>query len=158
MDNYRSGSTPAQIYARGIGEAYRYGRMQYTAPQIMQDGVLVQDLNADQIMAAYELGKTSMQRETTRRQQEASRKAAPRKGGVHYGYKGERVDKSRLNEAQKVVVDFAERLADKKGMTFYFYRSHVNADGQRVYKNAAGQEVPAGNGYYDPVTAVSTSI
>lgn len=35
-------------------------------------------------------------------------------------------------------------------MTFYFYRSHVDADGQRVYKNAAGQEVLAGNGYYDP--------
>ena len=35
-------------------------------------------------------------------------------------------------------------------MTFYFYRSHVNADGQWVYKNAAGQEVLAGNGYYDP--------
>lgn len=49
-----------------------------------------------------------------------------------------------------MVVDFAGRLADKKGMTFYFYRSHINADGQRVYKNAAGQEVPAGNGYYDP--------
>jgi len=30
-------------------------------------------------------------------------------------------------------------------MTFYFYRSHVNADGRRVYKNAAGQEVLAGN-------------
>lgn len=30
-------------------------------------------------------------------------------------------------------------------MTLHFYRSHVNADGQRVYKNAAGQEVLAGN-------------
>ena len=30
-------------------------------------------------------------------------------------------------------------------MTFYFYRAHVNADGQRVYKNAAGKEVLAGN-------------
>lgn len=150
LENYRSGDVPAQIYARGIAEAYQYGRMQYTAPQLMQDGVLVQQLHANQTSYAYGLGKASIQRDTARRQQEAARKSAPRKGSVNYGYKGEKVDKSRLNEAQKVVVDFAERLADKKGMTFYFYRSHVNADGQWVYKNAAGQEVLAGNGYYDP--------
>lgn len=150
LENYRSGDVPAQIYARGIAEAYQYGRMQYTAPQLMQDGVLVQQLHANQTSYAYGLGKASIQRDTARRQQEAARKSAPRKGSVNYGYKGEKVDKSRLNEAQKVVVDFAERLADMKGMTFYFYRSHENADGQWVYKNAAGQEVLAGNGYYDP--------
>ena len=150
LENYRTGNVSAQVYARGIAEAHQYGRMQYTAPQLLQEGVLVQDLNADQITYAYDLGKSSMRRDTARRQQEASQKGTPRTGSVNYGYKGEKVDKSRLNEAQKVVVDFAERLADKKGMTFYFYRSHVNADGRRVYKNAAGQEVTAGNGYYDP--------
>ena len=150
LENYRSSDVPAQIYARGIAEAYQYGRMQYTAPQLMQDGVLVQQLHANQTSYAYGLGKASIHRDTARRQQEAARRSSPRKGSVNYGYKGEKVDKSRLNEAQKVVVDFAERLADKKGMTFYFYRSHENADGQWVYKNAAGQEVLAGNGYYDP--------
>ena len=74
-------------------------------------------------------------------------------GGVYYGYEGQRIGDRRgkkLSRRQRVGVDFAQRLADSRGMTFYFYESYLDEKGNRVYKNKAGSIVEADNGCYDP--------
>ena len=72
------------------------------------------------------------------------------KGGVYYGYQGQRLNKLHLTAAQRVAVDFSERLAKKWGMTFYFYESQTDNFGRRVYRDKNGNWVRAEDGFYDP--------
>ena len=72
------------------------------------------------------------------------------KGGVYYGYQGQRLNKLHLTAAQRVAVDFSERLAKKWGMTFYFYESQTDIFGRRIYQDKNGNWVQAEDGFYDP--------
>ena len=153
LKEYRAGELGAYEYARGVEEGFLYGKLNIGAEEMSQRGSYVNLLNPMQRNAAYRQGQYAGEKQTKKRQAEASERNAKRtrKGGVHYGYAGQKLDKSKLTKAQRVGVDFAERLAKKKGMTFYFYRSYVNSQGQRVYKDQKGQTVAADkNGWYDP--------
>ena len=41
-------------------------------------------------------------------------------------------------------------MAKSRGITFYFYESYVDENGNRVYKDKNGNIVKAENGFYDP--------
>ena len=153
LKEYRAGDLKAYEFARGVEEGFLYGKLNIGQEEMAQRGSYVNLLNPMQKNMAYKYGQFAGEKQTKQRQTEASERNAKRirKGGVHYGYAGQTLDKSKLTKAQRVGVDFAERLAKKKGMTFYFYRSYVNSQGQRVYKDQKGQTVAADkNGWYDP--------
>ncbi|MEE1171706.1 MAG: hypothetical protein U0K87_05065 [Ruminococcus sp.] len=71
-------------------------------------------------------------------------KAAERKEEVFYDG-----DRKALTERQKASIEFLERVFGGRGMKITFFESYVDEDGRRVYKNAAGEVVPAPNGKYD---------
>ena len=152
LEEYRNGDLDAYKYARGIEEAFLFGKLNLSPKEMEIKGSMVNDLSAAQRNVAYTLGKRAGEKKAQQQKKDASQHDPKhrRKGAVHYGYDGQQLDKSKLKPAQRVGVEFAERLAQKKGMTFYFYRSFVQ-DGVRVYKNAKGETVPTQkNGWYDP--------
>ena len=153
LKEYRAGNLGAFEYAKGVEEAFLYGKLNIDGREMSRRGSFVNRLNPMQKNMAYKYGQFAGEKQTKRRDAEASERNAKRerKGGVYYGYEGEKLDKSKLNKAQRVGVNFAERLARRKGITTYFYRSYVNEQGERVYKDREGNIVPANeNGWYDP--------
>ena len=152
LKEYRAGSMDAYAYARGAEEAMLYGRANISEKEMEVRGSYVNQMDPMQRNMAYTLGRIAGEKRTRQRQAEAAERNTKRqrKGSVNYGYEGQALDKSKLTKAQRVGVDFAERLARKKGMTFYFYRSWTQ-NGQKVYRNQKGQIVAADkNGWYDP--------
>lgn len=153
LEEYQNGNLDAYKYARGVEEGFLYGLLNMSPSEMERTGSYVNLLDPMQRNMAYKQGQIAGQRKAQARKTAVSEHNPKhrRKGAVHYGYEGAKLDKSKLNKAQKVGVDFAERLARKKGMTFYFYRSYENGEGERVFKNAEGEIVPAEkNGWYDP--------
>ncbi len=153
LKEYRAGNLGAFEYAKGVEEAFLYGKLNIDGREMSRRGSFVNRLNPMQKNMAYKYGQFAGEKQTKQREAEASERNAKRerKGGVYYGYEGEKLDKSKLNKAQRVGVNFAERLARRKGITTYFYRSYDNEQGERVYKDREGNIVPANeNGWYDP--------
>ena len=153
LKEYRAGDLQAFEYAKGVEEGFIYGKLNIGAEEMSRRGSYVNLLNPMQKNKAYKYGQFAGEKQTKRREAEASERNAKRerKGGVYYGYEGQTVDKSKLSKAQRVGVNFAERLARRKGITTYFYRSYINEQGERVYKDRNGNIVPANeNGWYDP--------
>ena len=152
LQEYRNGDLDAYKYARGIEEAFLFGKLNLSPKEMELQGSFVNLLDPAQRNMAYKQGKIAGENKARQKNAEVSQHDPKhrRKGAVHYGYEGKAVDESKLNGAQKVGVAFAKRLARKKGMTFYFYRSFVQ-DGVRVFKNPKGEIVTANkNGWYDP--------
>ena len=152
LKEFRAGNLDAYKFARGAEEGFLYGMANISPGEMETRGSYVNLLDPMQRNMAYRQGQIAGERKARQRLAEASQRdpSRRRKGAVHYGYEGEKLDKSKLKLTQRVGVDFAERLAKKKGMTFYFFRSYVK-DGMRVFKNAAGEIVALKeNGWYDP--------
>lgn len=153
LKEYRAGDLGAFEYAKGVEEGFIYGKLNIDGREMSRRGSFVNRLNPMQKNMAYKYGQFAGEKQAKRRKAEASERNAKRerKGGVYYGYEGQALDKSKLNKAQRVGVNFAERLARRKGITTYFYRSYINEQGERVYKDRNGNIVPANeNGWYDP--------
>ena len=148
----RNDSVSAQMYANATQQVYLYGKLQMPLEEAVRSSNAVKQLSPELRSSIYEMGQRAGQKQAAKAQQSAAEKNAgkERKGGVHYGYNGQAIDKKKLSPAQRVAVDFAERLAKRKGMTFYFYRSWVNEKGVRVYRDRSGKIVEADNGFYDP--------
>lgn len=152
LEEYRGGNLDAYKYARGVEEGFLYGKLNISPKQMEMEGSYVNLLNPMQRNMAYRQGVIAGKRQVQQLQAEASRRdpSNRRKGAVHYGYEGETLDESKLNPSQRVGVDFAKRLAERKGMTFYFYRSYMQ-NGVRVFKNSQGKIVKATKkGWYNP--------
>ena len=66
-------------------------------------------------------------------------------GKVHFDRKGRTFDGKR-----ETALKTMEQLSKALGVEFYVYESYVNEAGQRVYRDADGNEVKAPNGFYDP--------
>lgn len=152
LAEYRNGSIDAFTYARGVEEAFLYGKVNLSEKEMDLKSNIANQLSPSQRKEAYTQGRIAGEKKAKKQKTDVAQHDPKRrrKGAVHYGYEGEVMDKSKLKPTQKVGVDFAERLARKKGMTFYFYRSFMQ-DGVRVYKNAEGKIVPTKkNGWYKP--------
>ena len=159
LEEYRGGDLDAYKYARGVEEAFLYGKLNISPREMAQQGSYVNMMSPTQKNMAYKQGRIAGQKQEQQQKAEGNRQKAEgdqqnsgrkRKGAVHYGYEGDTLDESKLRPAQRVGVDFAKRMAKKKGNTFYFFRSFMQ-NGVRVYKNAEGKVVPAKkNGWYNP--------
>lgn len=170
-----SGITPAgangviRAYQRGIpvttyltGAAQEFKNGYHNLPS---GGKYADKLTPSQRTIIYDLGQKAAGENVAKKQAqiEASNKktatektsATVKKGGVYYSYEGQTISEKvssgkALNAKQSVGVEFAERLAKSRGITFYFYESYVNENGDWVYKDKNGNIVKAENGFYDP--------
>ena len=156
---YQKG-TPVTTYLSGAAQEFKNGY--YNLPS---GGQYADKLTQSQRAIIYELGQKDAGKNVAKeqaRKEVANKKtvtekssATVKKGGVYYGYEGQTISErassgKALNAKQSVGVEFAERLAKSRGITFYFYESYINENGGRVYKDKNGNEVKAENGFYDP--------
>jgi hypothetical protein len=159
VDAFHTGQVPGDIYARGIQEAYSYGKFNISQDDMMKHGSYVKDLTEHQRNVAYKMGQLfageQISREVAaiRKHKKSGQKAA---GKVYFDNGNGNVmafeDVKRvLTDKQSAGVNGAIAL-QKLGIggDIYFFESYINSERMRVYKNNNGKEVKAPNGWYDP--------
>ena len=141
-------SLTASEYAHGIEEAYRYGEMGIPASEIVISS-FANKLTPAQQDFAYRQGKKAAGRKVAREQATVRNKRTVEKsattGKVHFDRNGRTFDSVR-----EVSLKTMEQLSKTLGVEFYVFESYKNENGERVYRDVNGNEVPASNGYYDP--------
>lgn len=132
-------SMSAEVYARGIEEAYRYGMYNFSAKEMADKSSFASELTQVQRNTAYKLGQIFGGREVAKQQAiikkaRAGTKAAKAEGKVHFDG-----DRSTLNEIQSTSLTALEKIADALGVQIYVFESE-EVNGKR--KGA--------NGWFDP--------
>ena len=142
-------SISAMAYVRGVEEAFRYGTYNIPMQEMSERGAFSADLTDYQRTVAYRIGQklggktvAQAQRSVENKKSTTSEKKA---GSTEYDG-----DVSQLNDKQRVGYETAKMLSKALGNKVYFYESYLNENGERVYKDANGNEVEAPNGWYDP--------
>ena len=140
----------AQMYAAGIDEAFRYGKSNIPRAELASSE-FASKLTPAQQEFVYRMGQRSAGKQVAKNKATVKKSAKNTKektaGKVHFDRKGRTFDKTREASLKTM-----EQLAAVLGTEFYVYESYVNKDGQRVYKDADGNEASAPNGFYDPET------
>lgn len=146
IKNMDLANVSAEVYAKGIEEAYRFGTYSYPASEMTKEGALTSYLSEQQRMQAYRLGQSSHKaateaREATIRKNrkvksttDQAKKADSKKGKVHFDG-----DRETLNQRQKTSVEALEKIAEALGVEIYLFESPV-VNGKRQ----------GANGWYDP--------
>ena len=147
----------AGAFARGIQEAYRYGRYNFSMNDVYQGGKFLYNLTDKQVQDAYKLGQMQSGADTAvavakLKEAIANSKGKKGEGKVHFEGDAEGISEENLKDQQKVSLKTMEMLSKALGIEFYVYASYENADGERVYKDANGEVKPAPNGIYDKAT------
>ncbi len=147
----------AASFARGVQEAYRYGRYNYSEYEMYQDGNFLLDLTDAQVERAYKLGQIQSGSDTAvavakLKEAIANSKGKKGEGKVHFEGDAEGISEENLKDQQKVSLKTMEMLSKALGIEFYVYASYENKNGERVYKDANGEVKPAPNGIYDKAT------
>ena len=147
----------AGAFARGVQEAYRYGKYNYSEFEMYQEGNFLTELTEEQIQRAYKLGQIQSGSDTAvavakLKEAIANSKGKKGEGKVHFEGDAVGIDVESLNDRQKVSLKTMEMLSKALGIEFYVYSSYVNAEGERVYKDANGEVKLAPNGKYDKST------
>jgi hypothetical protein len=147
----------AGAFARGVQEAYRYGKYNYSENEMYREGSFLHDLTDAQIQRAYKLGQIQSGSDTAvavakLKEAIANSKGKKGEGKVHFEGDAVGIDENKLNDRQRVSLKTMEMLSKALGIEFYVYSSYVNKNGERVYKTADGKVKPAPNGVYDKVT------
>ena len=132
-------SMSAEVYARGIEEAYRYGMYNFSVKEMADKSSFASELTQVQRNTAYKLGQIFGGREVAKQQAiikkaRAGAKAAKAEGKVHFDG-----DRSTLNERQRTSLTALEKIADALGVQIYVFESE-EVNGKR--KGA--------NGWFDP--------
>ena len=132
-------SMSAEVYARGIEEAYRYGMYNFSVKEMADKSSFASELTQVQRNTAYKLGQIFGGREVAKQQAiikkaRAGTKAAKAEGKVHFDG-----DRSTLNERQSTSLTALEKIADALGVQIYVFESE-EVNGKR--KGA--------NGWFDP--------
>lgn len=129
----------AQVYAKGIQEAYTYGKYNIPKQEMLSKGAFSSMLTDYQRRTAYKLGNMFGGKETAKAQAAIIKNARSEKsavsGKVHFD--GER---SRLTERQSASLSALETIADALGIQIYVFESPLGANGKRI----------GANGWYDP--------
>ena len=170
-------SKPLGKQLNGIDEAFTYGYNGYSEADL-KAGSFTGGITKKQMMSAYKLGqsarnanteaadapkvrmRTALQAKLTATEKAAKQRKKFESGdvGVYFmdgknitkvgesgGYKGTGQDVERRMAA----VNYAKLLSKLGiGNNYYFFESYKNANGDRVYKDADGNEVSAPNGFY----------
>lgn len=129
----------AEVYARGIEEAYRYGMYNIPVSEMMDKGSFSVDLTAVQRNTAYRLGqifggKAIAREQATVRKNRAVGKSSTTEGKVHFDG-----DRNALNARQSASLSVMEKIADALGVQIYVFESE-EVDGKRQ----------GANGWFDP--------
>ena len=132
-------SMSAEVYARGIEEAYRYGMYNFSVKEMADKSSFASELTQVQRNTAYKLGQIFGGREVAKQQAiikkaRAGAKAAKAEGKVHFDG-----DRSTLNKIQSTSLTALEKIADALGVQIYVFESE-EVNGKR--KGA--------NGWFDP--------
>lgn len=150
---YRSGQ-PVATYLQGAAQEFRNGYY-----SMESGGEYADKLTPWQREVIYDLGQKAAG-EHIASEQAAAKNATttkasdkdtnvpvePKKvGKVHFERNGRTFDTKR-----ETALKTMEQLSKALGVEFYVYESYVNESGQRVYKDASGNEVHAPNGFYAP--------
>ena len=170
-------SKPLGKQLNGIDEAFTYGYNGYSEADL-KAGSFTGGITKKQMMSAYKLGqsarnanteaadapkvrmRTALQAKLTDTERAARQRSKFDSGdvGVYFmdgknitkvgesgGYKGT----GQNVERRMAAVNYAKLLSKLGiGNNYYFFESYKNANGDRVYKDADGNEVPAPNGFY----------
>lgn len=129
----------AEVYARGIEEAYRYGMYNIPVSEMMDKGSFSVDLTAVQRNTAYRLGqifggKAIAREQATVRKIRTVGKSSTAEGKVHFDG-----DRNALNARQSASLSVMEKIADALGIQIYVFESE-EVDGRRQ----------GANGWFDP--------
>lgn len=139
----------AQAYVAGIQEAYRFGSINIPMKELL-DSDFASGINVAYRDYAYRMGQHNAGQQIAKKQAAATQSGVTtekKAGKVHFDRKGRTLDN--IREASLKTM---EQLSAALGVEFYVYESYENNAGQRVYKDAEGNEMHAPNGYYDPKT------
>lgn len=143
------------VYARGISEAYRYGRYGIPVHEMLEKGSFASELTELQRDRAYKLGElfgrntaeTAQNRITAYKKQAkrntARGQSAISEGKVHIG-----AGISNISDIQNQSLEGIKMLSKVMGNNWYIYESYVDENGKRVMKDKNGKVVPAPNGIY----------
>lgn len=136
----------AEVYAKGVGESFLYGMMNFSEQELHSAQGFAADLSAQYRKSIYDFGKTFSKNQAAtedaklQQQKNAAKKNPKKKGRVHYEVAD--ADIAQLTERQKTSIKALEKLAKALGVDFYLYRSEKNAQGKPIGEN----------GWYDPKT------
>lgn len=140
-----SAGISADVYTRGIAEAYRYGQYNLS----MENSAFAKDLTEYQRRTAYRLGQIFKGKQIAKE----TAKIRAMKNEVPAGEKkigSVQVEGVASTDQQKVAIKAMEHLSKLLGTDFYVFSSYVNESGHRVYRDANGIEHFAPNGWFDP--------
>lgn len=169
LNKFDPNGVSAEVYARGIVQAYTYGYHGYTMADAMGGNTMSAELSTAQRNTAFQLGRENKKAAVATAQATASKyresakdsSAPQKKGGVFY--RGDNMTVSefdsyleksgiKLKDVQKVSIETMKNLSEALGIEFYVYESFVE-NGKRYYidENGVKQE-GAPNGWYDTKT------
>lgn len=137
LEEYRGGELDAYKYARGVEEAFLYGKLNISPREMAIQGSYVNMLNPTQKNMAYKQGVIAGQKQMSARQSKvdnANEKSGKKKGELHF-----EGDRGKLTKRQKVSLQTCEVVAKALGIQVYVFESDKVA-GTRVGEN----------GWYNP--------
>ncbi len=157
---------PADVYARGITQAYTYGYYGYSMDEAMGKNAVSSMLTESQRNTAFAFGRVQRKAAAAKAQENRSKykqayeesSAIEKKGGVYF--RNDSMETSdidsylenagiELKDVQKVSIETMKNLSEALGIEFYVYESYVK-DGKRYYIDEDGVEQEgAHNGWYD---------
>lgn len=140
VKGFVSGNVPANVYAKGMQDAYLYGKWGVTRSEL-GNGHFTSRLTQEQRESAYEVGRITadMQTKAEQAKKEAARGTNTEKqpGKVHY-----EGDRTKLTQAQQTNLKALDVVAETLGVQIHVFESQVGADGKRI----------GANGRYDTTT------
>ena len=139
---------PVATYLNGAAQEFRNGYH-----NLSSGGEYADKLTSFQREIIYALGQKAageniakeQAKKTKAKKSAASVSKTEKVGKVHFDRNGRTFDQKR-----ETALKTMEQLSKALGVEFYVFESYVNKAGQRVYRDANGNEVHAPNGWYDP--------
>lgn len=147
LQEYRNGDLDAYKYARGVEEAFLFGKLNLSPKEMEIKGSMVNDLSAAQRKEAYTQGRRAGEKQAQQRQNKVASdkkgndtpaeqaRNGRKKGQLHF-----EGDRDSLTSRQKVSLQTCEIVAKALGIDIHVFESEVNSEGKHV----------GDNGWYDP--------
>ena len=138
LQEYRNGDLDAYKYARGIEEAFLFGKLNLSPGEMDIKDSMANLLDPAQRNMAYKQGNIAGQKKTQQRQDKlnaAKKKGNDKKGQLHF-----EGDRGKLTNRQKVSLQTCEIIAKALGIQVYVFESEKGTGTKRVGEN----------GWYDP--------
>ena len=120
----------AEVYSRGIQEAYRYGMYNIPVNEMLERGAFSKDLNEEQRNTAYSLGRIFKEGKVDAQTKAVSKAYEKAKEALKDGGKKRKpgkvkfhdhIDERTFTPQQKVVLDEARVLSAALGIDIHFY-------------------------------------